>query len=687
MSLRGAWLVVVFAAGCTGGSLGEPPETAAPTTSVVDVDGDGWPAGEDCADDDPSIHPGATERCNGIDDNCDGALDDVLGTWYPDDDGDGFGDLSAPEPGCERPNGFVTDGTDCDDRDPQVYPGARERCNLEDDDCDGVADTVPEETWYTDVDGDGFGDPASAVDSCFPDPSWIRDGSDCGPTDASVFPGAEEACNGLDDDCDGVADDPWDFDLDGFAAPFCGGDDCDDADPDVNPGAADTCEDGRDTNCDGVDPSCSYEGVIDLSTAAKAWGGAAGEDAGHHMKIADLDHDGTNDLVVGAKWALGYRGGAYVAYGPLEGTGDLDTFGVFLAGEPSNYEGGRSIGVGDVTGDGIADLQLGAPDSSGVDASTFFGPITAGMAFGDASFKASCTPSIECGHGSDIADVNADGIADLLIGAGEQDTGGYYSGSLYLIMGPVRAGTVDLPSEYDYELVGENPNSETGRYVESNGDLNGDGVADILISAGYDDLGGPDSGTVYVVHGPIAGGFDLSLADGKLVGTSAYEICGEALALGDVDGDGLDEAIVGSSQAYSGAGAAYVVAGPATGTVSLAAGMAVVRGAAGQLAGSGVDAEDLNGDGVEDLVVGASAAAGVVGRSGAAFLVYGPFGGTVNTADADATFAGLEANDALGAGVMLGDLDGNGTPDIALGSTGDNTSGAGAGAVYVLYTD
>jgi hypothetical protein len=68
-------------------------------------------------------------------------------------------------------------------------------------------------------------------------------------------------------------------------------------------------------------------------------------------------------------------------------------------------------------------------------------------------------------------------------------------------------------------------------------------------------------------------------------------------------------------------------------------------------------------------------------------LVYGPFGGTDNTADADATFAGLEANDALGAGVMLGDLDGNGTPDIALGSTGDNTSGAGAGAVYVLYTD
>ena len=85
----------------------------------------------------------------------------------------------------------------------------------------------------------------------------------------------------------------------------------------------------------------------------------------------------------------------------------------------------------------------------------------------------------------------------------------------------------------------------------------------MLISAGYDDTGGPDSGSVYVVHGPISGGFDLALADGKMVGTSAYEIFGEALAFGDLDGDGLDDAIVGSSQANSSGGAAYVVAGPA----------------------------------------------------------------------------------------------------------------------------
>ena len=501
--------------------------------------------------------------------------------------------------------------------------------------------------WYPDPDGDGYGGDESGVATCVPEASWVQVGGDCAPDDAAVSPGAVELCNGQDDDCSG----------------------------------------GVDEGCAPDEPRDRIEGLFDLNDADAIGFGDASDDAGHHMKVGDLDGDGVNDLVVGAMWAGGYRGGAYVAFGPLSGEGPLGAAGVFLAGERSNYEGGRSIGVGDVNGDGALDLQLGAPDSSGSDAVTFFGPITRDLAFSEAAVQVSCASAIECGHGSDVADVSGDGIADLIIGAGEQRTGGNYSGSVYILLGPVAAGSVDLPSAYDFELVGENPNSETGRYVESNGDLNGDGVTDLLISAGYDDTGGPDSGSVYVVHGPVDAGFDLAQADGKLVGTSAYEICGEALAFGDLDGDGLDDAIVGSSQANRAGGAAYVVGGPATDTVSLGAGLAVLEGSGSDRVGSGVDAEDLDGDGVDDLIAGATGAAGMVNGSGAALVVYGPMAGAVAADDADARLGGRANGDAAGAGVVSGDLDGDGAPDLVIGATGDRTGGFGAGAVFVSYLE
>jgi hypothetical protein len=211
-------------------------EDLAYTSWYTDGDGDGYgdPAtevrlcdtpkdlvdlGGDCDDANPDVNPGGTEICNGLDDDCDLAVDDAdpsvdpstATTWFPDADGDGYGDASGPFFSCSAPGAsYVLDDTDCDDDNVDLNPGETEICNGLDDDCDALVDlddpdvdlsVVP--TWYTDVDGDGFGDPADFVDACTVDGASL-DGTDCDDSDPLIFPGAPEICeDGVDDDCDG----------------------------------------------------------------------------------------------------------------------------------------------------------------------------------------------------------------------------------------------------------------------------------------------------------------------------------------------------------------------------------------------------------------------------------------------------------------------------------------------------
>lgn len=119
-----------------------------------DRDYDGYSEVEgDCNDNDATIYPGATETCNLVDDNCDGTVDEGVGTYfYPDNDGDGYGkDNSGVETGCSAPEGYADNEDDCDDTKASVYPGAHEYENGIDDDCDGLIDED-----YVDNDGDGY---------------------------------------------------------------------------------------------------------------------------------------------------------------------------------------------------------------------------------------------------------------------------------------------------------------------------------------------------------------------------------------------------------------------------------------------------------------------------------------------------------------------------------------------------
>ena len=234
--------------------------------AAVDADGDGWTVQQgDCNDNERDIHPQVGDVCNGIDDDCDGAVDFGL-----DRDDDGVFGFNA---------GLCPSGADCDDFDATVFPGADELCDAIDHDCDGeVANGLEPRDAWTDQDGDGFG-AGEVVTWC--EPGELPEGlvlvehdEDCDDDDPSAHPGAAEECDDIDHDCDGVAlpaegEEPYrvDGDGDGFGA----GDivlmcvteapdgyasasvdvDCDDEEPAVSPAAEELCN-GIDDDCDGL---------------------------------------------------------------------------------------------------------------------------------------------------------------------------------------------------------------------------------------------------------------------------------------------------------------------------------------------------------------------------------------------------------------------------------------------------
>ncbi len=258
--------------------------------NTTDLDGDGYTSDVDCDDADPAIHPAATELCDDadVDEDCDGLVEDEDGgaggtTWHPDADGDGYGALDG-ELVCDPPEGWLEEGTDCDDTNPESHPGATERCDEEglDEDCDGRVnddDDAPEglAPVYEDEDGDGYGD-AAAGERCAPLSGQASVDGDCDDADPEVHPDALERCDDadVDEDCDDLADDAdtyasgkryayTDGDADGYggarleaACDLSSGesfedDDCDDADPEIHPGAEDVPEDDVDQDCDGED--------------------------------------------------------------------------------------------------------------------------------------------------------------------------------------------------------------------------------------------------------------------------------------------------------------------------------------------------------------------------------------------------------------------------------------------------
>ncbi len=238
----------------------------------------------DCDDADFAIKPGALEICtNGIDEDCDGNIDTDcdLFIWYRDADGDGFGRTSRKKISPTQPTGFVATPGDCNDNDPNTYPGADEVGDGQDNDCDGVKDEdLPcLKTWYEDNDGDGYGRTSRTKFLCVQPTGYVLTPGDCDDNNPDSYPDAEEIEDGKDNNCNGVKDEnlpciqTWyeDNDGDGYGRTsrkkfLCNQPtgyvlipgDCNDKDASINPGESEVCGDNIDNNCNGVrDENCT----------------------------------------------------------------------------------------------------------------------------------------------------------------------------------------------------------------------------------------------------------------------------------------------------------------------------------------------------------------------------------------------------------------------------------------------
>ncbi len=553
---------------------------------------------------------------------------------------------------------LVLGGDDCDDHNATVYPGAVEVCDELDNNCDGVVDEGVTTPYWPDADTDGFGDPDGRVDVCAWPEGYVTEATDCDDANAVAWPNNPEVCDEADNNCDGVIDEGvqttyyGDADADGWgdisvttaacAAPtgFVGSaGDCIDTDASVSPSASEVCHDGLDNDCDGTSNACALTGTESLGVAdAQLRGEGTYNYAGQSVAGGDVDGDGLSDLLIGA-WGNDDGGNgagtAYVVSGPVSGVSDLSIATGQLVGETSGDGAGWSMaGVGDWNGDGFGDVAVGA-------------------------------------FGYD------DGVTD--------------TGRVYVVLGPVTGDR--LLSLADLTLTGEDYNDQAGYSIGAAGDVDDDGHVDLLVGAWGDDDGGTAAGAAYVAFGNTSGSVDLALAHVKIVGEAANDFAGNAVdGVGDTDGDGVDDAVVGAygeSTGGAAAGAAYLLLGPLSGTIDLSAADATFIGEErADDAGCAVSpAGDTDGDGLADVLVGAYGNDYGGSGTGAAYvLLGGAHAGEVDLSAADAKVVGEHSDDNAGWSLSTaGDMDGDLRDDILIGAHREDAGGSASGSVYLVY--
>jgi hypothetical protein len=598
--------------------------------------------------------------------------------WFADQDGDGFGTPALTASACDPGAGWSDRDDDCDDARDDVWPGASEApadgvdasCDGLDacyadadgdglgdpevlvadsldcahaaaapDDCDDTTPLLPR-VWFADVDADGHGDLAAPSWACDAPAGFVLIADDCDDATATTWPGAPELpYDGVDDDCDGA--DLTDVDHDGFASDLAGGADCDDAHADVHPGVVERCGDGVDQDCDPTPRTCGLGGDRSVDDADVMWLGDRA-DGLFGFAIAggvDLTDDGAPDVVIGSPGrklggANTLAGAVMIASGPdmrVTSRPASDLYGVLFGAAA------ESAGL---------DLAVSAP-----------------------------APSLPAG---------------VVIGAPGRTKSQDLIGGLYAVPAPLDPGSDDL-SAVSLRADGLTKERALGVRV-SVADLVADGT---LVVASVEAAGTKPGSDLVISY---AGAFAANPAAGSVTASAFHDSARtfRDVSIGqDAFGDGaLDVAI--SFERAGGAREVVVIPNlPRTASLSLDGATATPHltwtlpvGLEPELIPVAL-VPDVTGDGRSDLVVGAACLTPCGGDGGRVWIVPGTAGlaggalEDVGALRAGTRLDGVDADGAFGVSVTyVGDLDGNGVGDLAIGAAQE---GAGVGAAWIVY--